>query len=263
MECTSCKKIFASSTTLRNHVNNYCHVLREAMKQKCAELKLKVEDLEVEIKILKKISLEKDTQIESLAKTTQDKDELILSLKEKLIRAETGKEIARKDGELETTRTFMQETKEHAEKLENHILRENSKPRNNITINLSPYDFSPESIQAVCAQYTAEDFLKGPEATYKFILEKHMKDNGRPRIKCTDPSRKVFRGVKTDGTEYTDVGGRKLVTAVAAPMKRAVKNAGGSIETLTDEEYCKKVSSHHRVLEPSRLTKRFAVDLNT
>lgn len=70
------------------------------------------------------------------------------SLKRKLEVAESTVQmrevmIAHKQGCLETT------TK-HAEKLENHILKENSKPRNNITINLAPFDLTEEKATQIC-----------------------------------------------------------------------------------------------------------------
>lgn len=70
----------------------------------------------------------------------------------------------------------------------------------------------------------------------------------------------IFKGIK-DGTEFTDVGGKGLTAAVTAPMKRDVRRAGSSLDSFSDEEYCKKISSHHRVLEPLWLTKRLAGDL--
>lgn len=154
-------------------------------------------------------------------------------------------------------------TKERADRLEQHILTENSKPRtsNNITMNMAPY-CSQDEIKEICKRYTVEHFNGGPEATYKFLLENCFRDeDGRPRVKCTDSSRRVFKGVKKSGGSFVDVGGQTIAKDVGRPMKNAVRDAANQIQDETDEVWCQKTTSHYRALEPTRLSKRLARDL--
>jgi len=150
------------------------------------------------------------------------------------------------------------EAKERAQKLENHILKESSKPRTNITMNLAPY-CSTEELVEICEQYTVDHFIEGPEATYRFLLENCLKKDGVPRVKCTDPSRRVFRGVK-NGEPFIDIGGKKITTDVSKPLKSAIKVVSNKVDDLEDYDWAKKTSSHYRALESSRLSKRLVQD---
>lgn len=180
-----------------------------------------------------------------LSETERDRLEELIQKREALARLET--------------------TTKHAEKLENHILKENSKPRNNITINMAPYDLTEELATRICEGYTIEHFKQGPEATYNFLLQNYLKtEDGRLKLKCTDMSRQVFKGIREDGTEFTDVGAICVKNTGVKPLKKAVINSGDKLLQEEDIELDflnKKTSSHFRVLEKSRLGKKLAGDL--
>lgn len=110
-----------------------------------------------------------------------------------------------------------------------------------------------------------EHFKQGPEATYNFFLQKYLKtDDGRPKLVCTDFSRQVFKGVREDGTEFTDIGATCVKDAGVKPLKKAVINAGDRLcleEDLELDSLNRKTSSHFRVLEKKRLSKKLAGDL--
>lgn len=158
---------------------------------------------------------------------------------------------------------FLTKVEARADKLENHILQENSKPR--VMINLAPYDI--DHVKRICETYTTEDFNRGPEATYDFLLKKCLTaDDGRKLLKCTDTARHIFKGVKNDGTEFIDVGGSRLECEIVKPLKRAVKKAGDQLYDIDlDEEDCRDIErrakSHNRALEPARIKRRLAGDL--
>lgn len=236
--CSYCKKTFSRQSCLTKHINSICPVLRTELTVKCSEL-------EIDNKKLKNII---DEQKQTIAALREEN----ASLKEQF---ELKIELARKDAKLEVS-------ERRVEKLENHILKENSKPRtSNVTLNIAPYNFSADQIQEICNQYTVDDLNSGPEATYEFITEKHLKDpDGRPRLKCTDAARKTFITIKEDGTKEVDVGGQKIVKALRKPMQRAVIKACDSISEITDQQFREKLAPHHRALEPSRLTRRLSAD---
>lgn len=253
--CESCGKEYARADSLRRHLD------KQKMCVKAKELENKVKVLEVanssaQVLIDENTSLKEQLSVlkeekRATADTIEQLSKEIISLKERI---ESEKAQASLEAKLELT-------KERADKLENHILRENSKPRN-MTLNLAPY-FTPEDALCIAEEYTVAHFLDGPKATYNFALERILKDEtGRPRVKCTDSSRRIFKGIKASGETFTDVGGHRIAEDVARPMKSAVRSAANQLhEELDDRTWADKMSSHCRALEPARLSKKLAKDL--
>lgn len=151
--------------------------------------------------------------------------------------------------------------------LQAHILKENSKPRttNNNIVNLAPYPSSPTWATEKSKEYTVEQFLAGPSASYKFIKEKLLTDEqGRKIAICTDYARQVFRGVDKDGAEVIDKGGLHMQKNVIAPFKKVVKNIGTTLQEENDDEYDEiedKTRAHMSALARKPLAKHLASEL--
>lgn len=259
--CELCSKNFTRAYTLNVHMKTTCPIFREQQQQSVILIKEneqrilfleeKMDELSSDNSSKNLIISKLESEINALRSINRVYEEEINNLKEKI-------EVERTQASLEAK---LELTKERADRLEHHILAENSKPRNVFNLNLAPYH-TPEEFDKICESYTAEHFNQGPEATYKFLLNNCFKDDeGKPRIKCTDSSRRIFKGIK-NGVPFVDVGGTKIAKDVSRPIKGAVRKVANQIHDDVDVcEWTKKTSSHYRALEQARLSKRLAKDL--
>lgn len=242
LTCEKCRVNFSHKSSLTKHIRYSCKVQRQEINDELMELREYKTKLEIEKKHTK-----------DLANKLASKEAECKKFSNRCIELE--KELAFKEG---LTKHLEQQTS----RFENHIFQENSKPRN-ITVNLAPYNLNPEVCKRICESYTTEHFRRGPDATYEFVLQNHLTDEGgRRRLACTDVARQIFKGTKEDGTEFTDVGGTRVLSDVVKPLKSAIRRAGDDLsKTLDDDGIESRKKSHYRALEPSRLGKRLAGDL--
>lgn len=246
--CELCKKSVGHATSLKRHQGTkICQNVRDMIKSLRKDDKTIIDTLTARVDELERESLLKNEQIRQL------KNQL-----------ENAKAQATLETKLELAQVAIEKTEERASRLEQHILRENSKPRSsgNITMNLAPL-CSQDELEKICAGYTVDHFNGGPEATYQFLLKNCLTDSeGNPRIKCTDTSRRVFKGRSSTGEPFVDVGGKKIAKNVSKPIKSAIRTASNQIDDIEEYSITTKASSHYRSIEPARLSRRLAQDLN-
>lgn len=232
-KCPKCNKLFSRLSAVNAHFKKNCPVFR-------FELITKNQTMEIEIKALKK---EFAQEMETLKKKHSEE---ICLLKE------------------QNQQKFSDYKDNKLDKYEAHILKE-KKPNISITtFNLAPYDLSQKMSREICKSYTSEDFARGPEATYEFITKIHLRNSsGVAKIRCTDISRRMFKGTDENGYEFTDVGGKRFIRDIIQPVKKAVRLAGIQYQDKTDisdEALQTKEKRHYRELEPTRVGNRLAGD---
>ena len=235
----------------------YCH---KTLSRRDALLRHQKVCSQKEVSELTQKLAEKDAELENMRTIIAQKLEELTTSKACIHELEL--KLAYKEGiEVHTAHIEAQ-----ANLLQAHILKENSKPRttNNI-VNLAPYPNSPTWATEKSKEYTVEEFLAGPSASYKFMKEKLLTDEqGRKIAVCTDYSRQVFKGISEDGAEIIDKGGLRLQKNVIAPFKKVVKKVGTKLQEENDDNYDEiedKTRAHMSALAHKTLIKRLAGEL--
>ena len=243
MQCEICNQKFTRQGNLTKHINKFCW-------------KNEQQQLLNELTIVKNQLIEAQQYKIQLEQVQKELEFLQLELKHQ----NDNRAI-----ELKYQSENVIRTEARALKFEDHILRENCKPRNVIINNLAPYNLTAELSAQICERYTEEHFKAGPDATYEFLMNNHLTDdNGRRRLACVDVGRQIFKGKKEDGSEFTDVGATRVINDVVKPLKAAIHRAGNVLyDELDDELIEKKKKNHYRSLEPKRLKKKLAGDLHS
>lgn len=140
--CELCGKSIGASTSIKRHQDT----------KTCREVKQLLENARrVDSETIQTLT----KRVEELEREKLLADEHI---KEQLetVRAQTALET-----KLELAQVAIEKTEERALRLEKHILTENSKPRTNITMNLTPYCSTEELAQICATGYTVDHFNKG------------------------------------------------------------------------------------------------------
>lgn len=256
--CADCLKTLATKSSLTRH-RKQCISAQLAKNN----LENKITELTIEIDKLNQTIITLSTDLEnSLASNIELKERINVLESEAKYQKEIfqlEKQLAYKEGE-------ESQIKPQLDRLQKHILKENSKPRitNNVINNLATYPTSPV-IQQVVRDYTEEHFLAGPECTHEFLRDKLLTDEeGKRRVACTDIARNIFKGKTEDGAEIVDVGGKRLQKDIINPLKKTIRKTSKNLESSGDwdeEELEAKTASHMRALASKNVTKRLAGEL--
>ena len=253
MECDKCHITFTLKKNLQRHQKYSCKVMINAMIDELEILKNKYNALKEQYET---IVAEHNQQIGNLQKE-HDQTQRQVEQEYKQEIAILREELAYKSGE-------QKHLKEQTQRYEQHLFKENSKPR--ITINnVAPYNMTPELATKICEKYTVDHFLQGPECTYRYMLDNHLTDTetGKKLLVCTDIARSIFKGIDTNGVEFTDVGAERVLSDVVRPLKIAINKAGNDLYDIKDDDFIQgKRKSHYRILEPRRLKKKLSGDLH-
>lgn len=165
------------------------------------------------------------------------------------------------ESQLETLHEQIRLQQEKIDKLENQIFEIAKQPTTihntsthqrilNIVHQLAPYDLEPDKIQEMVDQYfTAEVFRGGPDEIAKMTAEFLLTDpeSKKPKVACTDASRRTFRYITSSDTRpQVDAGFQKTHGIIRRPLKQAnyewfdqlQKNTDDPFDTLRSRFYC-------------------------
>jgi len=232
MECEYCNKIFKTKGILKNHqqTTKYCLKIRneknekwkcnyceknftskqtlESHFEKCVnkvifyEKDLTIKNLNNEIEMLQKFHGNELIQKDKIIK---EKDELINKLQEQI------KELA----------SLAIEKPSNNNHIINNTSNQNSnKMIDNRTLNMIPLDLNQENLKKTLEEkFTENHLINGQKGVAQFFVDNILvSEDNKYMIKCTDPSRKMFIYLDSEGKVHKDINAFKLTHIISDPV---------------------------------------------
>jgi hypothetical protein len=215
MECQYCKKTFSNKFTLKNHQLNakYCLEIRKKDNEnfKCSFCKKN---------LASKWSLDNhlDNCVDKFKMLLDEKEKDIIHYKENILRLETqNKDLLLQIKELASLAI---------EKPSNNIINNtsnqnsNNKMIDNRTLNMIPLDLNQENLKKTLEEkFTENHLINGQKGVAQFFMDNILvSDDNKYMIKCTDPSRKMFIYLDSEGKVHKDINAFKLTHIISDPV---------------------------------------------
>lgn len=261
MRCEFCNTLFSNKSNLNAHqkTTKYCLKLRKIIEEKERE--------PFECEFCEKIYCRKDYlkkhQLKCEGKLKIEYDNLKEKLEEKekeliKIESEKNKEIngvlLDRIEDLKNCNTKMAEIAKIPNVINNNTITnttttntDNSKKINNVLNLMSPSDIlsNPEKIRKIFQDnYRTKHLMRGVEGLASFSIEFILKTpDGKVCYMCTDPSRKTFLAMNSDGSVNKDIECYNLIDMIYKPaneeserLYRNIKDNHDELETQLEEE---------------------------
>ena len=214
MECEYCKKSFSNKFTLKNHQLNakYCLEIRKKDNEnfKCSFCKKN---------LASKWSLDNhlDNCVDKFKILLEEKEKDILHCKENISKLENqNKELLQQIKDLASIAIDKPNT------INNHNLTNNSNNKmiDNRTLNMIPLDLNQENLKRTLEEkFTENHLINGQKGVAQFFVDNILvSDDNKYMIKCTDPSRKMFIYLDSEGKVHKDMNAFKLTHIISDPV---------------------------------------------
>jgi len=215
MECEYCKKSFSNKFTLKNHQLNakYCLEIRKKDNEnfKCSFCKKN---------LASKWSLDNhlDNCVDKFKILLEEKEKDILHCKENISKLENqNKELLQQIKDLASIAIDKPNTINNNHNLTNNS---NNKMIDNRTLNMIPLDLNQENLKRTLEEkFTENHLINGQKGVAQFFVENILvSDDNKYMIKCTDPSRKMFIYLDSEGKLHKDMNAFKLTHIISDPV---------------------------------------------
>ena len=215
MECEYCKKSFSNKFTLKNHQLNakYCLEIRKKDNEnfKCSFCKKN---------LASKWSLDNhlDNCVDKFKILLEEKEKDILHCKENISKLENqNKELLQQIKDLASIAIDKPNTINNNHNLTNNS---NNKMIDNRTLNMIPLDLNQENLKRTLEEkFTENHLINGQKGVAQFFVDNILvSDDNKYMIKCTDPSRKMFIYLDSEGKVHKDMNAFKLTHIISDPV---------------------------------------------
>jgi hypothetical protein len=215
MECEYCKKSFSNKFTLKNHQLNakYCLEIRKKDNEnfKCSFCKKN---------LASKWSLDNhlDNCVDKFKILLEEKEKDILHCKENISKLENqNKELLQQIKDLASIAIDKPNTINNNHNLTNNS---NNKMIDNRTLNMIPLDLNQENLKRTLEEkFTENHLINGQKGVAQFFVDNILvSDDNKYMIKCTDPSRKMFIYLDSEGKLHKDMNAFKLTHIISDPV---------------------------------------------